>query len=181
MIEKAQNVGEEEKTAELGTCWADLKAAMEVRREKIDAAVAELSFQSTVNEEIAWATEKIRLLDVTASDMNLDAVRDQMKKLDALQIDIGTHKSRVTKLEENNAQDQSVLLLKDRLEELDNKYDEVWGRFEEKQSFLLFKRRCQNGSDWINDRLHRIENENLSINDLSMILARVSAKSIHRN
>ena len=162
---------EEEKSSDLEESFKVLKDELENRRQKLNSALDELNFQAQVSEEIAWTTEKIRLLDIEDSDMNLDAVRDKIQKLEALQIDMETHKARAAKLEAKHPEDPNILTLKDRIDELDLKYEQVKAKNDEVEAFLQFKRRCQNGKDWINDRLHRIENEKIQISDLSMILA----------
>ena len=40
-------------------------------------------------------------------------------------------------------------------------------QLDQKEAFLQYKRRCQNGLDWIADRKQRIENENMDNNDLA--------------
>ena len=87
-------MNENERSAELKATWEELNAAMEKRRAKISATLDELSFQSAVSEEIAWSTEKVLLLNNIETQDNLDAIRDQLQKLDALKIDLDAHQGR---------------------------------------------------------------------------------------
>ena len=55
---------EEEKSSDLEESFKVLKDELENRRQKLNSALDELNFQAQVSEEIAWTTEKIRLLDI---------------------------------------------------------------------------------------------------------------------
>ena len=96
LIEKGIEMADE-KAEELKTTWNELNNAMDTRRAAINATLNELNFQSAVTEEIAWTTEKTRLLGNTEVEDNLDAIRDQLQKLDALKIDMDAHKTRAQK------------------------------------------------------------------------------------
>ena len=71
------------------------------------------------------------------------------------------------RLEEKSPEDSNVQILKDRIDELELKFDDVKEQLDQKEAFLQYKRRCQNGLDWIADRKQRIENENMDNNDLA--------------
>ena len=97
LIEKANEMGEAEKASELKSTWDELNKAISTRRAAINATLDELNFQSAVSEEIGWTTEKTRLLGNNDIADNLDAIRDQLKKMDALKIDMSAHKARAQK------------------------------------------------------------------------------------
>ena len=85
------------KSNELKSTWDELNKAISTRRAAINATLDELNFQSAVTEEIGWTTEKTRLLANNEIADNLDAIRDQLKKMDALKIDMSAHKARAQK------------------------------------------------------------------------------------
>ena len=75
------------------------------------------------------------------------------------------------RLEENSPTDSNVMLLKERINDLESKFSDVKKHLDQKEAFLQYKRRCQNNLDWIADRQQRIENENMANNDLAKIIS----------
>ena len=59
--------------------------------------------------------------------------------------------------------------LQDRLVSLSEKFDEKKGEMSDIESLLNFKRKCQYCNDWIEDRLRRLNSENINVNDMAMI------------
>lgn len=77
----------------------------------------------------------------------------------------------VFRLEDKSPTDSNVLLLKERINDLELKFADVKKQLDQKEAFLQYKRRCQNNLDWIADRQQRIENENMANNDLAKIIS----------
>ena len=74
----------EAKVEQLQAAQTGLAHALEVRRKVLSSALSDLHFASTVDEEISWTGEKIRMLDIESPQNQLESVRDQIQKLDNL-------------------------------------------------------------------------------------------------
>ena len=136
------------------------------------SAVNNLHFATTVDEETAWTNEKIKMLDAESPrNDQLEAVRDQLQKLENLQIDIAGHKSRTSTLAEGRPNEPRIIDLYERVSTLEKKLIEKNKEVLSNESFLSYKRKCQNCNDWIQDRLRRLDTENITGDNMAMVTA----------
>ena len=64
------------KVEQLQVAQKGLGDALEQRRNVLSSALDDLHFASTVDEEISWTGEKIRMLDIESPQNQLECVRD---------------------------------------------------------------------------------------------------------
>lgn len=159
------------KVEQLTNARNDLDSALDKRRDVLSKALDDLHFVSTVDEEIAWTGEKIRMIDMENPQTQLEAVRDQLQKLENLKIDIESHKSRTAKLKERRPNDPRLEQLMSKIVVLEDKFSNKKKEVESNESFLNFKRKCQYCNDWIQDRLRRLAAENITGDDMAMVSA----------
>lgn len=160
--------------------WEELKSLAHARSHKLDDSLAYQQFVASMDEEIAWITEKKHLLSSEEYGETLAAVQGLLKKHDAFDTDFQVHNERcreITKdgeklIADGNHHADNIRRrcdeLKSKLEELSETATRRKARLVDNSAFLQFMWKTDVVESWIADKETQVRSEDYG-RDLSSV------------
>lgn len=160
--------------------WLKLKQMTTVRENKIEQSLSYQQFLVRIEEEEAWISEKLQLLNIDDLGDSMASVQGVRKKHEAFENDFALHKERCLEIiaagdgliKENNHHADSIIQrqnqLRDRLTMLEDAAKRHKQKLEDNHAYLEFMWKSDVVESWIIDKEMHVRNEDCG-RDLSSV------------